>query len=341
MKLLIYILFAYLSTFFAFSQTNNIPAPDWENIHIVSETIPDSLDKILIITNRPYIEKSEDGVLFPNKISEYRKLSYLEVAHHQKRWLIKIHENFESISQKLNKQEDILLFVHGHGKTLPSSIQRAMEVKKRYQISLILFDWPAQNSNFNKSLARVRRCSKNFHNTLLNLKDYRSNVMSNDQSLNILAHSLGNYFLTHLAVSGAWQHLKEPFVDNIIFNAPAVRSKEHGKAISLLNFSRNKFVILNKNDFVLKGANLLTFGKMLGNEVILPHASNTQYFHFTSIAGKEHTYFVGYHKFENNIPSVFKLYNSLIHGEIPKFSELNLEWIIDSEYMLLPISKKP
>jgi hypothetical protein len=270
----------------------------------------------------------------PNGIAEYRKITYLEVACDGTDWLINLCEDFNDAMKIMDKDKDVLLFVHGHGKSFPLSLPRALQVKMRYDVSLILFDWPAKHSNFNKSLARVRRCGENFYNLLLNLKGYRASSMSDNQNLSILAHSLGNYFLTHFVVNGSWQYLNEPFVDNIIFNAPAVRSKEHGEVISMIDIAKNKYVVLNKNDRILKSAHLLTSGKMLGNVVIEPHADNTKYIHFTRIAGKEHTYFVGYHQFEDDNKAVFGLYNTLIHGRKPDLSTSDFEMINEKEYII-------
>lgn len=308
--------------------------PEWKNISLVSGEIPDSLPKILVITNRPFEPANKDNIIFPNGIAQYRKVTYLEVAFNKGNWLVKVHENFHEAMKIMDNSKDILLFVHGHGKTFNEILPRSMQIKKRYDVSLILFDWPAKNSNFNKSLARVRRCSDNFYNTLLDLEKYRANSMNENQSLNILAHSLGNYFITHFVVNGCWQFMNTPFIDNIIFNAPAVRSKEHGEVISLINIARKKYVVLNKNDRILRGANLLTSGKMLGNVVIEPFADNTSYINFTNIAGREHTYFVGYHQFENDNPAVFSFYNSVIHGRQPNLSANDFEKLNEYAFMI-------
>ena len=308
--------------------------PEWKNISLVSGEIPDSLPKILVITNRPFEPENKDNIIFPNGIAQYRKVSYLEVAFNGANWLVKVHDNFHEAMKILDSSKDILLFVHGHGKTFNEILPRSMLIKNRYNVSLILFDWPAKNSNFNKSLARVRRCSDNFYSLLLDLENYRANSMGENQTLSVLAHSLGNYYLTHFVVNGCWQYIHTPFIDNIIFNAPAVRSKEHGEVISLINISKNKYVVLNKNDRILRGANLLTSGKMLGNVVIEPFADNTSYINFTNIAGKEHTYFVGYNKFENDNPAVFNFYNTIIHGGQPNFSNGDFEKLNEKEYMI-------
>jgi hypothetical protein len=90
------------------------------------------------------------------------------VACTGERWLVRPLGSFEEGMKSIDDGNDMLLFVHGHGKTFPSSLSRALAIKKRYDVSLILFDRPAKHSNFNKSLARVRRCGENFYNLLMN-----------------------------------------------------------------------------------------------------------------------------------------------------------------------------
>ncbi|NJK87027.1 MAG: alpha/beta hydrolase [Bacteroidales bacterium] len=156
--------------------------------------------------------------------------------------------------------------------------------------SLLLFDWPSKNSDFNMSLARVRYCTDNFYNLLLKIKKYRSEFLNENQHFSLLCHSLGNYFLTHLVVNGNNQYLKEKFIDNIIMNAPAVRSKKNAEVISQLAFQERIYITFNKRDFVLKGAGFITTSRMLGNRILEPLASNASYFDFSPVAEREHTY---------------------------------------------------
>jgi hypothetical protein len=113
-----------------------------------------------------------------------------------------------------------------------------------------------------------------------------------------------------------------------------VRTKEHGEVISRLTISYNKYVVLNKFDKVLRGAHLLTSGKMMGNLVLEPQASNTEYIHFTDIAGFEHTYFAGYHQFEDEYKAVFNFYNTIIHGKKPDFNSPGFKPVKLNEYMI-------
>jgi len=109
--------------------------------------------------------------------------------------------------------------------------------------------------------------------------------------------------------------MEEKIFDNIIMNAAAVRSKEHGEVISQVRIQDRLYVVSNQNDRVLRGAHLLTSGKMLGNEPMLPLSPNATYVDFSLVAGSEHTYFVGYHQFEYDLPAFRHFYYGAFHGE--------------------------
>lgn len=288
---------------------------EWDRVVVTDSPLPEEAEKFLIITNRPYIEDDPKGEIFHNKISEFRKVTYLLAACDGERWLLKRVNDFMEGITAINNGRDILLFVHGHGKSLTSVLTRGFQVGDKYDVSMIIFDWPSMNSNFNKSLSRVRRCGENYYNLLLQLQEYRTRNLQPDQHLSMLLHSLGNYFLTHLVVNGNNQYMNGLIFDNIIMNAAAVRSKEHGEVVSQIKMQENLYVIFNKNDRVLRGAHLLTSGKMLGNMAIKPLATGATYIDFTPVAGKEHTFFAGYHQFEYDLPAFNHVFNTAFHGE--------------------------
>jgi len=311
-------------TYFVFSfitvdaQTENpgfceVPAT-WDKIHVSKEKISCGLTKIFIITNRPFFQEAENQEFFPNDIANYRKVSYLIAVCDGQHWQLYFVSSFAEGMKVINDGRDILLFVEGHGKTLPMALNRAYQVQARYNVALVVFDWPSKNRNFNSSLARVRRCGDNFYNLLLQIKEYRTHSMDENQHFSILAHSLGNYFLSNMIVCGDGQYLKEQFIDNIIMNAAAIRSREHGEVLSQLAIQQRLYIASNKNDWVLHGAQLLTSGKMLGIRAIRPLATNAQYVNFTGMVGKEHSYYYGHHPVEHDNPAFFYFYNTAVHG---------------------------
>lgn len=287
---------------------------DWDRVSVTDSPLPEGAGKFLIVTNRPYTPDDSKGRLFPNEVSEYRKVSYFVAACDGQNWLMNPAENFSDGMSTINDGRDILLFVHGHGKAFTSVLTRGHQIAEKYDVSMILFDWPSFNSNFNKSLSRVRRCGENFYNLLLQLQDYRNTGLEENQHLSMLLHSLGNYFLTHLVVNGNNQYIDAKIFDNIILNSAAVRSKEHGAILSQISMQDNMYVIYNNRDKVLRGAHLITAGKMLGNLAIEPLATGCTYIDFTAVVGTEHTYFAGYHDFEFEIPAFDMVFDTAFHG---------------------------
>ena len=95
--------------------------PEWGKITLVSDALPDTLPSLLIITNRPFIPEAADGEYFPNAIAEYRKVTYLEMTCTGDRWLLRPLNSFEEGMKCIDNGNDILLFIHGHGKTFPLS----------------------------------------------------------------------------------------------------------------------------------------------------------------------------------------------------------------------------
>lgn len=288
--------------------------PSWDKISVNKGPVPEGSTKMFFISNRPFTPNDPEGVLFPNDIANYRKVSYFIVTCNGSSWQLTFMPDFQSGMKEINDGRDILLFVEGHGKSLPMALNRAYQIQDRYNVALVVFDWPSKNSNFNKSLSRVRRCGDNFYNLLLQIRDYRNSTMDENQSFSIICHSLGNYFITNFVVCGDHQYLHEKFIDNIVMNSSAIRTKEHGEVISQIGFAERIYITSNKNDFVLRGAHLLTSGKMLGNMVIKPLATNAQYLNFTGVAGREHSYYFGYHPFEYENPAFYYFYNTALHG---------------------------
>lgn len=287
---------------------------DWGNFILVDSLECPTEDKILVITNRPLMRNAADNILLPNDIEEYRIVTYMLAWYTGIQWKLQVVNSFEEGMRQINNGDDIVVFVHGHGKSFPLAIMRTQQIKSRYKVATIVFDWPAKNKNFNKSLARVRYCSENFYNLLLNLQQYRKTSMYPNQHLSMFCHSLGNYFISYLVVNGNHQYLQEPIFDNLILNSAAIKEKKHNEVIERVHIANHIYINGNLNDWVLRGAGFLTTGKMLGNFLNPPYAHNAEYYDFTSIAAKEHTYFAGYHEFEKSHPAIFDYYNTIMHG---------------------------
>lgn len=291
-------------------------AADWKNIVMHDASVGESKFKILLITNRPFIPDHPDKIFFSNNVvSEFRKITYVIARNYGSFWTLDTVGSFEKAMSIVDDGSNILFFVHGQGQTFPMVLRMSSGIKSRYGLTVVAFDWPSANKNINKSLVYVRKCSANFYNTILNFEDYRKTHMQKEQSLNMLCHSLGNYFLARLVLDGNYQYLNKPIFDNLISNAAAIRAKRHYKIFEKLTFQKQIYVTSNQNDWVLHGANLLIGSKLLGNSPQIPLAKNAIYINFTSIAGKAHNYFFGTNEFENTNKNVKHFYDQLFNGK--------------------------
>lgn len=286
---------------------------------IVDSALTTDDAEILIVTNRPFLPQDSLEVLLDNAMANNKRTTYLIATCQSKKWHLFRVDDLKTGLDIINDGHDLLLFIHGNGKTFPMALSRTSKINFRYNIPIILFDWPSRNMLITKSVSNVRALNTNFYKLLTQLKGYRQNSMNNTQHLSVFAHSLGNYFLTNLVMNENNKYLNEVFIDNLILNSSAVETKKHGIAIDKLSFQKNIYITVNFYDKTLRGANLLTLRKMLGNIAVPPLANKAEYMHFTSIAGYEHTYFAGYHQFEFDNRAVFEFYNSILHG-----SKLNL-----------------
>ena len=294
----------------------------WNTIRISNEAIPAGPYKIFIITNRPYVPQAENQEYFPNGLA--KSLTYIIAACDGDTWHFHFVNGFEEGMNAINDGRNILVFVEGHGKTLPMALDRAYQVQLRYNLSMVVFDWPSDNRNFKSSLDAISRCEGNFYTFLLQMKEYRRRKMNESQHLSILAHSMGNYFLNHSVERDDGLYLREVFVDNIIMNAPAIPSKGHGKAISQMAFQKRIYITSNKNDLVLRGAGVLASSRMLGNKVVGPMAKNAHYVNFSDVAGTEHSYYYGHQPFEHTLPAFYYFYHTSFQGDEVDFSDRNM-----------------
>ena len=181
----------------------------WEDF-LIDSTLEKGKAGILVVTNRPYLPKKE--VFLENDIEHWRLVKYFVAFCESDKWHLTYVDNLEIGLDAINTGKDMLLFVHGNGKTFPAALMRTNLIHERYNVSTILFDWPSKNRHFFYSQARVRHCGENFYNLTLQLKKYKESNMQPDQHLSLFAHSLGNYFLTHLVVNGNNQYLNEVFI---------------------------------------------------------------------------------------------------------------------------------
>jgi len=289
-----------------------IPVTDWSRIRIDTSRENFTSESILIASNRKYTPEDASGTLLNNELSPNHQVHYFLASCADTLWKIAPVNSLTEGLDIINQGKNLVLFVHGNGKTFPASLDRTARIKNRYNTDIVLFDWPAENFDLNISIENISQSSKNFQSLLKELKTYRLERMDESQNLSLFMHSLGNLYLKKLVEDKAYEE-DSVFIDNLILNAAAIEEENHQAVLSVLNFQKRIFVVCNQQDFILFGAQFFLQKAMLGNGTNKPFG-NANYIDFTKVAGFEHTYFTGIHQFEKDNHSVISFYFNILNG---------------------------
>jgi len=285
--------------------------------HLLLDTIsPSPQDlKVLIISSRSFSAADTVNGFLRNDRPKHRELTYFIAFCHDTCWSVVKYDSFQQAMDMMNRENDYVFFIHGHGKGFPQVLKRSAEISQRYNVNMVTFDWPSQNGNFNRSLNYVRQCTNNLEKALDDYADYKYEHLPNHLRHSLFTHSLGGYQLIRLILNDKTDVLSDGQLFNtIVLNAPAIKHKKHNRLLNRISANNHLYVMLNKNDWVLNGATLLMFSRQLGTKAEPPLAQHVNYFDFTKVAQKEHTYFIGAHQFEDTIPHIRNIYYNLLHG---------------------------
>ncbi len=289
-----------------------IPATDWNHIRIDTSSGKFSSQSILIVSNRKYTPDDTSGILLNHELSPQNKVHYFLASCADTIWKIAPVKSLTEGLDIINHGENLVLFVHGNGKTFPSALERSARIKNRYKTGMILFDWPSENFDLNISITNISQTSRNFQALLEELKNYRLQKMKETQNLSLFMHSLGNLYIKKL-VEEKGDKEDSVFIDNLILNAAAIEEENHQEVLAGLNIQKRIFVVYNQQDFILFGAQFFLQKAMLGNGTNNPF-SHATYIDFTPVGEFEHTYFTGIHQFEKDNHSVMSFYYSILNG---------------------------
>ncbi len=234
----------------------------------------------------------------------------------------------ENLNEILNCDKDILLFIHGDGKTTNDAVIRGLAIQNLYDVKVIVFSWPSKMKNEN-GIKNFKNSKKNielgigkFKEMLLQIQELKKkrDFQTAKIHISLFMHSLGNYYMERLVKDSLLGDLDDNLFDNIILNAAAVNEKEHSKWINKLHIQKRIYITSNKQDFNLNGVRIFTKSrKQLGERLKLPISENANYINFTKAIGfmfpthLTHTYFLGGITKEKE--NVNQFYFNLFHGE--------------------------
>jgi hypothetical protein len=293
----------------------------WEGISFADHQDPGCDTNIIVITNRKFDPQNKDKIYFGNEIDPEGKLRYVVACCNNNKWTLIIKESFGEAIQSAKGGKDFLFFVHGDGQTFPNVLDRCIRIDRLYNINVIAFDWPSRvpgysnARNFYNSKKNAGLSVSGFEESLLKFRDYMGSHQNGDDSIHasLFVHSLGNHILRKYIETSFDSSFRGGLFDNIILNAPAVRQQGHNKWIERLNFQQRIYITSNQKDRILKGAHLITFRRILGENLGKPLARNANYINFKNLVGNRHNYYLELTLLRSQ-PGIRFFYNSVFHG---------------------------
>lgn len=289
----------------------------WTNIVFGKNQNAVSKPKVAVISCRRYDPRWIDNFYASKKLEKHHKVWYMVAGFNLPACYLDTVPTLADALKQFDLNNDFLFYIHGHGKDFNQSLEVAKRLSERYDINVIVFDWPSRNGNLSRSMKLIRHSSKDLYKVLTDLTDFKKSYLSQEINITSIMHSLGNYYLIRLIKDKHTDLLggDHPVFDRIILNSAAIKSKNHAHCLNNIGNPSDIIVTQNENDFVLQGAQLLTWSKQLGNTNNGEYFPNATYLNFSKVAEKQHNYFLGIYPFENRIPDYRQIFFWLFHGQ--------------------------
>lgn len=200
-----------------------------------------------------------------------------------------------------------IFYVHGFNQSFPQGLKDSWAIAQRYDVDMVVFSWPSNPGGFvTEEYTQARQAAKAsanaFDRILEKIGEYLLNRLLEDiqqcpVSLNLLAHSLGN-FLVESYIRNPIFTTETRIFDNIIFHQADVDAGSHTEWIDRVAVGQRLYVTINESDNILKASDMINPAR-LGKTLEGLTASRPIYVDFTGgeNVGRSHNLFLGV---ENN-----------------------------------------
>ncbi|HLO58747.1 MAG TPA: alpha/beta hydrolase [Bacteroidales bacterium] len=317
MKLLIVagILFGHLITakggnFFKDYLKNRYP------IQFVHEIPAQSTNQILMISSRYF--KPQKNYLLKRGIQPWFQLFYFKVALKNDTAWVQPLEDLNDAKGFFPNDRDFLVYIDGHGKTFGQTMERGFELTDRFNINMVIFDWPSDYLALRKTIYNADEVAVGFVEAMRTFNDFHVSHY-NSSMVSVIFHSMGNRILKDVAGSRLIHQMPDNLFSNIIINAAAVKQQNHAKWVERLNIQKRIYITKNNRDFNLRGAAILRCAEQLG---LGNHnfARNAWYVNFSVFSTIDHNLFLGRSQLEKDKPEIFTFYDLAFHGKEVSFN---------------------
>jgi len=274
---------------------------------------PDNYSKQIVLVSNRYFNDKQDSIL-EKGVQPDRKMFYFVIYLQGDSIFLNSAINLEEAIRTLSKKRDFLIFVNGYGKNFGQNLYRGFDLDKRYNLNVIIFDWPTDYQPIRKTAQSARLVTPNFEESI-NEFDLVHKKYYDSTSATLIFHSMGNHIAYNLINSRQNTTISWHIFENVILNAAGVTQFHHSKWVEKMNMQDRIYITSNKNDKTLKLLELVRLSTQLGIHAKAPHTGNATYLDFSLIAGEDHNYFIGRSEVEKDDPRVFNFYNTVFHGK--------------------------
>ncbi len=270
---------------------------------------------MLIVTNRNVIESNfKNGVGNEDGFGEHvnaKGPNELRLAQAEKKetgWVLRLiaepanmtRENvpsrvqFEKLVKRcLAQKKNCLFYVHGYNKPFTETLEQGWLLQERYGLEVVVFSWPSNTGGMMpveyRDARRIAQASFGAFDSLIEkfsiyLREWQTPMdetalLKCEITVNLMAHSLGNYLFEHYVHSTAYQAETRIFT-NVVLSQADVNSVNHRSWVDKIVAGQRVYVTINENDKILGWSETLNpprLGKTLANL----ESPNATYFDFT------------------------------------------------------------
>lgn len=269
----------------------------------------------IVVTNRELI-RGKNQLEYSNNCQS--DLSYVAVYREADQYRLIRLGNLQEAIQLLPDTRETLLYVHGYGRTFTNTLNESELIRRFYNVSLIVFDWPSKYpgifelKSYLYAKQNIERSLPQFRTFLMEYAQCRSGFpeFGSEKSV-LLLHSMGNAFLEKMYHQKRSKDIDQMLFDIVLMNAPAVKITGHRKWVNKMDLSDQVVILTNHKDPTLYGVFWLTLRKQLGRYRQSKNEGEIRYINLGNIAQRHHNYFIN-EELMQTYPSLKILYFSLI-----------------------------
>lgn len=181
----------------------------------------------------------------------------------------------ELMNQLLEKNDDIIFFIHGRGKHPVKGVKLLPEIEQRYGAKVVMFHWKSWTNAVSRPVKAAKEAALDLQQVLYALQSYKKNNPAKmlRLHLSLLVHSMGNLVMEEFIQKYYTGDLVDGLFDNILLNASDTGAEQHAEWANKINFKNQLFITLNKQDGILHGSILIDFkdgkynGPRLGRKI--------------------------------------------------------------------------